>query len=162
GVVFQLSFAPYLQRYQLFYNGVDPVKAKTALSQFLTIHGLFLYIGASLFACYLVQAWRRVAAARQSNLVPEPGYYGLVLPLVGLGGSSSPAAWVAGAGAVVGFLLLLGGYQTRAFLVFGMAVAAAACIAHLRRANRSLQAALFGVGLFATLIPEFVALQGDI
>src|SRR6266849_1953117 len=38
----------------------------------------------------------------------------------------------------------------------------AACIAHWRRSNRTLQAALFGVALFATLIPEFVSLQGDI
>src|SRR5207302_7576783 len=50
GIAAQLSFAPYLQRYQLFYNGVDPVKARTALSQYLTIHGLFLFLGGSLFA----------------------------------------------------------------------------------------------------------------
>ncbi|HEX8969204.1 MAG TPA: DUF2298 domain-containing protein, partial [Chloroflexota bacterium] len=47
GATFQLAFAPYLQRYQLFYSGVDPVKARTALSQYLTIHGLFLFVGAS-------------------------------------------------------------------------------------------------------------------
>ena len=163
GVFFQFSFAPYLQRYQLFYNGVDPVKARTALSQFLSIHGLFLYLGASLFAWYFVQARRRVAAARrQTALVAEPGYYGMVLPLNALNGYGSPAAWVAGAGALLGLALLVSGYQTRGFLVFGIAVAAAACLAHWRRAHRSLQAALFGVALFATLIPEFVALQGDI
>src|SRR5438477_12698381 len=81
GVAFQLSFAPYLERYQLFYNGVDPVKARTALSQYLTIHGLFLFVGLSLFVWYAEQARRRVAAARQRQLVPEPGYYGMILPL---------------------------------------------------------------------------------
>jgi YYY domain-containing protein len=163
GIVFQLSFAPYLQRYQLFYNGVDPVKAKTALSQFLTIHGLFFYLGGSLLVWYLVQAVRRaVAARRQSELVPEPGYYGMILPLGSLTNFTSPAAWLAGAATVLGLIFLLAGYQTRGFLIFGMGAAAAACVAHWRRSNRSLQAALFGVALFATFIPEFVALQGDI
>jgi YYY domain-containing protein len=162
-VVFQLAFAPYLQRYQLFYNGVDPVKAKTALNQFLTIHGLFLFVGGSLLAWYLVRAMRRAAAARrQSHLVPEPGYYSMILPLSSLGGFASPAAWLAAGGAILGLIFVLTGYPTRGALVFGIGAAAAACIANWRRPNRSLQAALFGVALFATLIPEFVALQGDI
>jgi YYY domain-containing protein len=163
GLALQFSFAPYLQRYQLFYNGVDPVKVKTALSQYLTIHGLFLFLGGSLFAWYAVQASRRVAAVRrQSRLVPEPGYYGMILPIAALNGYASPAGWAAGAGVVLGLVLLLAGYVTRGFLVFGIGVAVTACIAHWRRSNRMLQAALFGVALFATLIPEFVSLQGDI
>jgi YYY domain-containing protein len=163
GIALVLSFAPYLQRYQLFYNGVDPVKARTALSQYLTIHGLFLFLGGSLFAWYAVQARRRVAAARrESTLVPEPGYYSVLLPLAGLSGYASPAGWAAGTGVVLGLLLILAGYVTRGFLVFGIAVAVAACLAHWRRSNRLLQAALFGVALFATLIPEFVSLQGDV
>src|SRR5207302_2477831 len=56
----------------------------------------------------------------------------------------------------------LGGFATRGFLVFAVAAAVAACLSHWRRSSRALQAALFGVALFATLIPEFVALQGDI
>jgi YYY domain-containing protein len=163
GVAFQFSFAPYLQRYQLFYTGVDPVKARTALGQFLTIQGLFLFVGGSLLAWYLVQATRRVAAARrQSRLVPEPGYYGMILPLGSLNGYASPAAWLAGLGVVAGVILLLAGYQTRGLLAFGIGAAAAACVAHWRQSNRALQAGLFGAALFATLIPEFVALQGDI
>jgi YYY domain-containing protein len=163
GIVFQFSFAPYLQRYQLFYNGVDPVKARTALSQFLTIHGLFFFVGGSLFAWYFVLARRRVTAARrQAKLLPEPGYYGVILPVAGLNGYASPAGWAAGAGAVLGLVLLVAGYVTRGFLVFGVGVAVAACIAHWRQSSRALQAALFGVALFATLIPEFVSLQGDI
>ena len=163
GIALQFSFAPYLQRYQLFYNGVDPVKARTALSQYLTIHGLFLFLGGSLFAWYAVQARRRVVAVRrQSRLVPEPGYYGMILPIAGLNGYASPAGWAAGAGVVLGLAFVLAGYVTRGFLVFGIGVAVAACIAHWRRSNRMLQAALFGVALFATLIPEFVSLQGDI
>jgi YYY domain-containing protein len=163
GIVFQFSFAPYLQRFQLFYNGVDPVKARTALSQYLTIHGLFLFVGGSLFAWYAVQARRRVVAVRRhSRLVPEPGYYGMILPIAGLSGYASPAGWAVGVGAVLGLVLLLAGYVTRGFLVFGIGVAVAACIAHWRRSNRTLQAALFAVALFATLIPEFVSLQGDV
>jgi YYY domain-containing protein len=163
GVVFQLAFAPYLQRYQLFYNGVDPVKARTALSQFLTIHGLFLFVGASLLVWYVVQASRRAAAVRrQSQLIPEPGYYGMILPLGSLSRLSSPAAWIVVCGAVFGGIFWLTGYPTRGVLVLGIFAAAAACVAHWRRSNRALQAALFGAALFATLIPEFVALQGDI
>jgi YYY domain-containing protein len=162
-IAFQFSFAPWLQRYQLFYNGVDLVKARTALSQYLTIHGLFLFLGGSLFAWYFVQARRRIAAARrESTLLPEPGYYGMLLPMAGLSGYASPATWAAGSGAMLGLVLVLAGYVTRGFLVFGIGVAVAACFAHWRRSNRLLQAALFGVALFATLIPEFVSLQGDV
>jgi YYY domain-containing protein len=163
GIALLFSFAPYLQRYQLFYNGVDPVKARTALSQYLTIHGLFLFLGGSLFACYFVQARRHVAAARrESTLVPEPGYYGMLLPIAGLNGFASPAGWAAGTGVVLGLVLVLAGYVTRGFLVFGIGVALAACFANWRRPNRLLQAAWFGVALVATLIPEFVSLQGDV
>jgi YYY domain-containing protein len=161
GVFILLSFAPYLQRYQLFYNGVDPVKARTALSQYLTIHGLFLFLGASLCAWYFVQA-RRVAVRRQTTLVAEPGYYGMLVPFAGLNGFASAAGGLVGAGVLIGLALVLGGYATRGFIVLGIGVAAAACVAHWRQANRSLQAALFAVALCATLIPEFVALQGDV
>jgi YYY domain-containing protein len=163
GVVFLFSFAPYLQRYQLFYNGIDPVKARTALSQFVTIHGLFLFLGASLFAWYVVQARRRVVATRrQTSLVAEPGYYNVILPMAGLNGFASPAGWAAGTGLLLGVVLMLSGYATRGCLVVGIGAAVAACFAHWRRSNRMLQAALFGVALFATLIPEIVALQGDV
>jgi YYY domain-containing protein len=165
GLVVQIAFAPYLQRYQLFYTGVDPVKVKTALSQFLTIHGLFFFIGASLFAWYFVQARRRVAASRRaSRLVPEPGYYGIVLPLGGFlkPGPVSLAGWLALGGGLVAVVLFVTGYPTRGLLIFGICAAAAACVAHWRQSNRALQAALFGAALCATLIPEFVALQGDI
>jgi YYY domain-containing protein len=163
GIAFQFSFAPYLQRYQLFYNGVDPVKARTALSQYLTIHGLFLFLGGSLFAWYAIQARRRVAAARrQTALVPEHGYYGMLLPVGALNGYASPAGWAVGISALVGLALLVSGYVTRGFVVIGIGLAVAATIAHWRRSNQAVQAALFACALFATLIPEFVSLQGDI
>ncbi|HET6319985.1 MAG TPA: DUF2298 domain-containing protein, partial [Chloroflexota bacterium] len=163
GVVAQLSFWPYLQRYQLFYNGVDPVRARTALSQFLTIHGLFLFLGFSLLAWYAVAAIRRAQTARRERpLVPQPGYYGMLVPIMGMNSFASLPGVFVGAGIVLGLALWLGGYPTRGLLVFGIGAAAGAAIAHWRRASRSLQAALFGVALFATLIPEFVALQGDV
>jgi YYY domain-containing protein len=164
GLVTQLSFWPYLQRYQLFYNGVDPVRARTALGQYLTIHGLFLFLGASLIAWYMVAALRRAQATRRERtLVAEPGYYGMLLPVgFGMNAFASLPGAVAAAGAVLGLGMWLAGYPTRGFLLFGIAAAGAACIAQWRRENRALQAALFGVALFATLIPEFVALQGDV
>jgi uncharacterized membrane protein len=102
------------------------------------------------------------ATRRQSGLLPEPGYYGVLLPIGALNGYASPAGLAAGAGVVLGLAFVVAGYATRGFLVFGIGVAAAACLAHWRRSSRALQAALFGVALFATLIPEFVSLQGDI
>src|SRR5204862_3239180 len=62
----------------------------------------------------------------------------------------------------IALVLVLAGYMTRGFLVFGLGVAVAAAVAHWRQAHRALQAALFACALGATLIPEFVALQGDI
>jgi len=86
----------------------------------------------------------------------------MILPLGNLNSYASPAVYLAAIGAVLGVFLVLANFQTRGFLVFGIFIAAAACVAHWRRSNRSLQAALFGIALFATLIPEMVALQGDI
>jgi YYY domain-containing protein len=86
----------------------------------------------------------------------------MLLPIAGLNGYASPAAWAAGVGIVFGLVLVLAGYATRGFLVLAIGLAVAACFAHWRRPNRLLQAALFGVALFATLIPEFVSLQGDV
>jgi len=162
GIVAQVSFWPYLQRYQLFYNGVDPVRAKTALSQYLTIQGLFLFLAGSLLAWYLVQATRRAAARLQRTLVPEPGYYGMILPLGGLNALSSPASWLVALGILLALVLVVAGYPTRGVIVLGIAAAGGVCLATWRRSNRTLQAALLGAALFATLIPEFVALQGDI
>ncbi len=163
GLVAQISFLPYLQRYQLFYTGVDPVKARTALLQYLTIHGLFLFLGASLLTWYLVLAVRRAQATRRERvLVPEPSYYGMLLPVGTLNIFNSLPGAVAGAGLVLGIAFWLAGYQTRGFIAFLILAAAAVALAQWRNASRTLQAALFGVALFATLIPEFVALQGDI
>jgi YYY domain-containing protein len=154
---------PYLQRYQLFYTGVDAVGAKTALNQYLTVHGLFLFLGGSLFAWYFVQVRRRVEAARRErSLVAEPSYYGMFLPLTSLDAYASPAGWVALSGTAISLVLALQGYGTRALITFGVAVAAAAAVGHWRRAGLAFQAALFGTGLAVTLIPEFVALQGDV
>ncbi|MBV9544481.1 MAG: hypothetical protein JOY61_08890, partial [Chloroflexi bacterium] len=163
GVSMLLSFWPYLQRYQLFYTGIDPVKARTALSQYLTIHGLFLFVGVSLLAWYLVLARRRVLAVRRERaLVPEPGYYGMILPLGSLNGYATLPAWIAGAGTLLALVAALAGYPTRALIVFLIGATLAVAVGTRRRPNQMLQAALFGIALFATLIPEFVALRGDI
>ena len=162
GIIVQLSFWPYLQRYQLFYTGVDPVRAKTALSQYLTIHGLFLFLAGSLLAWYLVRAARRAATRRARTLVTEPGYYGMLLPLGGFSAFSSLSSWLLAAAAALGVVLLISGYPTRGFIVFGIGAAAGACIGYWRRADRAFHAALIAAALFATLIPEFVALQGDV
>jgi YYY domain-containing protein len=46
--------------------------------------------------------------------------------------------------------------------MLGLAGAGSVLLAHWRRPERAFQATLLGAGLFATLIPEYVALQGDI
>ena len=64
---------------------------------------------------------------------------------------------------MLGLVFVVAGLRRRAaFWSSASASRSAACVAHWRRSNRALQAALFGVALFATLIPEFVALQGDV
>jgi YYY domain-containing protein len=163
GVLAAVSFWPYLQRYQLFYTGVDAVHAKTALNQYLTIHGLPIFLAGSLLAWYFVRARRRVEATRRERpLVAEASYYGLFLPIAGLNGYASLAGWVALSGTAISLLLALNGYGTRAAIVFGIAVATSACVGYWRQASRSFHGALLGAALFATLIPEFVALQGDV
>ncbi len=158
--------APYLQRYQLFYTGVDPVKARTALSQFLTIHGLLLFLGGSLFAWYFVLAQRRALAAvarqtagRRARLLRHDpaGRQRLAT-----GSPSLLGGWSALGVARPG--LRRRRLQPRAACwSSASAVAAAALLSTLA----SLEPRLPGrrcsaLALFATLIPEFVALQGDI
>jgi len=167
GLLSQLSFWPYLQRYQLFYTGVDPVKARTALSQYLTIHGLFLFLGGSLLLWELVRAQRGAQAARRARgLLPEPGFYGVVLPLGASGAvgwsPSSAAAWAALAGVAAALAFLLAGYPTRGLITVGVGGGVALWLAHWRRPDRAFQGALLVGGLLATLIPEFVALKGDV
>jgi YYY domain-containing protein len=74
---------------------------------------------------------------------------------------SWPMALLLGGG-VVGAGFLLVHYETRGAIVFLACAAAAVAVAFWRRADRALHAALIGVALFATLIPEMVTLQGDI
>ncbi|MDQ3809742.1 MAG: DUF2298 domain-containing protein, partial [Chloroflexota bacterium] len=162
-VLVQLSFWPYLQRYQLFYAGVDAVRARTALHQYLTIHGLFLFLGCSLLVWYALRVRRRLQAShRQRALLVEPGYYSMLLPLGSLATYRSLPGMVALGGVVLGLAFWLGGYPTRGFIILVATAAGAACLGQWRRASRALQALLLGAGLFATLLPEFVALQGDV
>jgi YYY domain-containing protein len=102
------------------------------------------------------------AVRREHSLVTEPSYYGMFLPIGGLNGYASKAGWAALSGTAIALVLALNGYGTRGAIVFGVAAATAACLAHWRRASRCFQAALLAAGLFATLIPEYVALQGDV
>ncbi len=198
----QLAILPFLQRYQLFYTGVEPIRVKTALAQYLTIHGLFVFLSGSLLALYAAQAWRRVAAVRRPAAGDEPppykletgaageeplsygrtrpfagaphadasvrergsAYYGLVAPV-------SPG-WLRMLGSGPGFLLVLGALlgaglvaldRPTAGAILGAASwAGAACVGFWRRGARSFHAALVATGLLVTLVPEFVALQGDI
>jgi uncharacterized membrane protein len=98
----------------------------------------------------LVGLWGLLLAVRKVEF--DAAYRGALIIGLGLGVAQL----------LVGVVLFVTGYPTRGVLALGMAASAAACLAHWRRSDRALQAALFGVALFATLIPEFVALQGDI
>ncbi len=189
----QALFWPYAQRYQLFYTGVEPIEAKTALSQYLTIYGLPLFLAGSLLAWYGVRAWRRRAAVeRRRTLVEAPGGVGVrsvsgvrvrgpgawALPgsdCAGAqpagfagppGGRAAPLVTPAGVVALLGGAVALGllvlGYPTSSLIVLGGAAAGAASLGLWRRASRSFQAALVAVALLVTLVPEFVALEGDI
>jgi uncharacterized membrane protein len=137
GVLAVLSFWPYLERYQLFYTGVDPVRAKTPLNQYLTIQGLPLFLAGSLLVWYFVLARRRVEAERRErSLVTETSYYGMFLPMAGLNGYASPAGWVALSGTAIALILALNGYGTRAVIVFGVAVAVSASTGGIPRLSR--------------------------
>lgn len=164
-VLSQLLIEPYLQRYELFYSGVDPFPANTALNQYLTIHGLLLFLPLSLFAWYFVQSRRRLGSEERTRaLVPAPGYLSMAVPLDALWarGISTPASWASFAGAIVGLGFLAMGYATRGFIIMALGFAVAAGLAHWRQSSRSFQALLVAAALCATLLPEFVALQGDV
>ncbi len=164
-VLSQALFWPYVERYQLFYTGVDPSKPKTALAQYLTIHGLFLWTIGGLIAWYAVLAWRAATATQRARqLVPQHGYFavfGPALPPAALR-LTSAAGWVVAIGLGLSLGLLALRDATAAFVVAAAALAGAASIALWRRPSRSFHMGLVVAGLLVTLAPEFVALKGDI
>ena len=148
GVAFQFSFAPYLQRYQLFYNGVDPVKAQDRAEP-VPDHPRAVPVPRRLAVRLVRRAGappRRGGPPPDRRWCPSPGYYGMILPLAGLNGYASPAGWAAGVGRRCSALALVAGGLRHARLprLRASASPSAACIAHWRRSNRALQAALFG------------------
>ncbi|MBI2755496.1 MAG: glycosyltransferase family 39 protein [Chloroflexi bacterium] len=163
----QVLIWPYLQNYQLFYNGVDPSPARTAFSQYLQIWGLPVFLVASLLgviAARRLRGSRRAVREAPPALVAQPGYYGIVLPVpMALQERlRTPAGALGGLGILVGLVWLALGYPTRAFEAVGIGAGLALMAAHWRQPRTAFLGGLIAASFGVMLIPELVALQGDI
>jgi YYY domain-containing protein len=155
-------YQPYLQRYQLFYSGVEPVSAHTAVSQWVTIQGVWLFILAS----YLAVAWALPVLVRwERSPVPvtaATAYYSLALPITRTG----PADLNGRAGAALTLVAALAlstlGYGTLA--IVSTLAAALVALAWLRwRSPETLfTCGLALLGLAVVSVPEVVAIKGDV
>jgi YYY domain-containing protein len=159
-----LLFAPFLDRYQLFYVGVEPVKARTPLWQFTLINGLFLFALAS----YLAVALRRRRQATERGFAERsgarlaPAYYGIALPL--------PLGWSIGFDrrlAAVASMLLALVLGAVGLGTLGLTLALASGLAGLAWLRWRSRETLFAIGLallglVVLSVPELVAIKGDV
>lgn len=165
GGVFALStllFAPYLSHYQLFYTGFDPAPAATAIGQFLTIHGLslFLVVSALALEALLVGAARDLGPLRAA--VRGTGAYGLAIPAPPVSVPSTPTGLATSMLATLAVALYLTGERTAAFIV-GCSALVPVAIARRRFSSTGLLVlGMTGLAFIALLTPEIVTLQGDI
>jgi uncharacterized membrane protein len=165
-VVAQLLFLPFTRNFELFYNGVEPSSAKTLVTHYLVMFGLFLFciLGVMLV---LVQRnrWHRFRirhyvenlggtprAARRGPLwarLVRPTAWMELLPLIllAMGGVAALAA-------------LLGLGLVSLLLLLGMVVL---LLPFQRRASPEvlLLAVMIGLGAALTLTVEFVVVKGD-
>jgi YYY domain-containing protein len=146
---------PYLRQYELFYSGVDPVRAKTSVAHYVTIWGLFLTV----VAVYGLQ--RTLARRAMSVRALEPQHAGNPGPLVaGRTDINLPTLLVSTATVVVAVTLGLLGYSVPALALLVSALLVVSLVA--AGPSRVLASALALVALALTVLVEFVALKGDI
>lgn len=154
-----LLFVPYHARYELFYTGVEPVKASTDLRQFLTIHGLLLLAVSAWLVFELARRW----AAKRANVTPltRGAYYGVAVPALTLGADLRATAAIA-IGAAPLLALASAGRGVLAILLGYGAVGAAVVVA--RRGSPALLFLLTMGAAAATALalPELVAVRGDV
>jgi len=175
-----LFFLPFHRKFEVFYSGVLPSAEQTPLLQYLSIHGLFVFLVIS----YVV--FELLRAARQSGQEPEQGPAGVGAALVDQsgavtvspdGGQAAPATsaglsffwavYTGVIGAVVLTLYLLR-YETIAFLfVLLSAVVALAQVMPARLRDEGITPRLFVLALVALALGlgigvDVVTVQGDI
>jgi YYY domain-containing protein len=163
GLLFGLSsllYLPYLTRYELFYSGVVPVRATTDVAQFLTINGLlFVVVGG-----WLAVELARFVRSRDLSPAPAPlpgAYYSVLAPPLAIA-PDLRLALALGLVLLVGAALFAAGRGTVA-VILGLGLATA-IVALARRASpeRLFLLVLIAAALGALLLPELVAVRGDV
>ena len=163
GLVFGLTsllYQPFHDRYRLFYSGAEPSAARTAIWQFLAIHGLPLLLVVSWL---LVELGRRSSVLLWANRLPRPaaGLYSVALPLSVF--DLPDARW----SLLVGIALLMIGLAALGQLTLALCVGVMLglfALAWLRWSSREalVQVALGLAALGALALPELITIKGDI
>ncbi|MBI4492551.1 MAG: glycosyltransferase family 39 protein [Chloroflexi bacterium] len=162
GLLSIVFYQPYLSHYALFYTGVEPIKQSTALVQYLTIFGVSLLLVGSALVAESWLVWRSAARALvlQPATAAQPYHAGSPVPLwleqVPLGAMPAIALVLLGAA----FSIL--GKPTAAFAAAGLALVAFHALRPGRPVELRYLLVLVGLSLSLTIVPEFVALKGDI
>jgi uncharacterized membrane protein len=167
-VLSRLFYWPYLKGYELFYSSFLPWRERSLLSDYLTIHGVFLFFVVSFFVAELVLAEPRAGVVRLGRLALRHwGRLGrlqsLYAALVGNDQDvSPPSAMVVGA---MGCLVLLAAVLLHQLFWFflGMLFLAGA-VAWQRRHDpvRLFLAAMVALATLLSMAVELYTLEGDI
>ncbi|MCC7106679.1 MAG: hypothetical protein IT307_16195, partial [Chloroflexi bacterium] len=153
-------FGLYLDRYQLGYTGVEPVKAHTNMVQFLTINGFWLFILASWVA---VELTRRASDRFGVRLPTRAGYFGgLAMPAPVEWSLESRWGGPALGVALVALVLAAAGYATLALLLVLGAALLGLALLRWQSGESLFTIGLAGLALAVMAVPEVVNLQGDI
>ncbi len=156
-----LMFLPYLARYELFYAGVVPVRAATDVGQFLTIHGLFFAAVGGWLAVELVRAHRNRPNLGRRAMLGSGSLYSVLAPPITLAADTRLAVTSALILAL-GVALFAAGRGTIA-IVGGLGLATGLAAIALRASPERLFALLMvAAALVALLVPELVAVRGDV
>ncbi|MBI4298182.1 MAG: hypothetical protein HY666_00260, partial [Chloroflexi bacterium] len=149
-----LLFYPFHQNYQAFYSGIEPTVAKTALWQFLAIHGFFVFVILSLLVYEIRFSLFSVASGLRNPLRPLwRRLISLLLPLLVV--------------APLITLLVLKGYSTLAFAAVILGVTFGFALKRLMQwrsdsPSVNFAAILLGVALALSIGIEIFRVEGDI
>lgn len=162
-----LLYAPFFQRYQALYIGIDLTKYRTNLADYWHIFGLFLFILANflvleaLFGQKSLSRWARLLLRRWEFLPHVIGLYRALAAKQEAQGPSGWAAtlWVAGGVALITGILLLTGQHLPAVLVVLLSLALASALRREWSPEWLFTLLLLFTGLLISLGVEFFFLR---
>ena len=159
-----LLFAPFIQSYLSFSDGVFPSQWQTPLYSYIGVHGLFLFVAGSFLVyshrSYLPHVFRLI-----TGVAPGRGLRGFGEELAADAGKSVRVALLAGLPLAVLLALSLSGYETAAFALLVLiptAILAWRWAAAREETFGAFALVMLGMALSLGVMVELITVKGDI